>query len=506
MKILYYLTDVLLGCTNGRHLDMAIEEINKGNEVFVLHCDNSIGLCVTNCGRNPLFCKFCMYSQKNDMRFLKGKMFEEHWIGEYVSKIDKSTLPKFKYNSAKEYRNLEYKDVEIGIGAMSSYISLTRNLNPVIDDQSRPYLDQLIEEQIITIEVLEMIQAQYRFDLMVFGNGRGAQFKPFLNLCKKWNIGFWCTEWLRMGDGKVYMNNFWCDHAHSHRAYYKKFVDCWESSKDSIKDREKIAISFFENRRNSKYSGDEIYTRKQHLGVLPEGWNKNVTNIVIFNSSQDEYAAVGKDIDKEALFPSHLDGIKRILDHYKESKDVFFTLRIHPNLSNIIYSYQTDLYKLNYKNLRVIPGDSPVSSYSLIDAADKVIIFGSTIGIEAAYWGKPVITLDYVIYKDLEVIYKPGSESELWELINNPHLPCLFNDKGLYYGYFVMSNNHERTKFVDIDIYSKKFLKWDFICARYQKLFKSNFMYALIIKILYKLKMKYPANYKCIKFPEAIKG
>lgn len=498
------MTDVRFGCTSGKHLDMAIEEINKGNEVFVLHCDSSIGLCVTNAGKNPLLCKACEHFQKTDMKYVKGLKYEEHWIKEYVSKIDKKSLPKFSYNSAKELRALEYEGVEIGIGALSSYISLTRNLNPLINECSRYYFDNLLEEQVLTIKVLKFLQQKYQFNQFVFANGRGAQFKPFLNLCKQWKIDFWCTEWILMGNGKIFMDNFWCDHAHSHKAYRIKFDECWNNTTDSELERERVARSFFENRRNAKFSGDVIYTKNQQQGLMPDGWDDKLYNVVIFNSSQDEYAAIGKDIDKEALFPSHIIGVKKILDHYKNNKSIFFTLRIHPNLATITYTYQSGLYKLNYPNLRVIPGDSPVSSYSLIDAADKIIIFGSTIGIEAAYWGKPVITLDYVIYKDLGVVYKPESELELWEMIDNPTLPCLYNENALKYGYYIMSENHERTKHIDIDLYKRTICGRSYECANYQKFLGSNFLYSFIIKIFDRIKMKWPAVYKNIDFQEAI--
>lgn len=502
MKVLIYLAGVHLGCSNGQHLDKAINEVKKGNEVFILNCDNSIGLCIDNPGHNPLYCRMCVHYQKADMKAFMPKGVERHWIHEFVNSIDEKDIPTFKYNTAKELRALNFHGVDVGLGAMSSYISLTRNLNPQIDDESRSYFDALLREQVITTLVLEKLQEEYHFDVVIFQNGRGAQFKPFLNFCQTRKIDFLCTEDMRLPYN--YENNFWCDTPHSISAYTQLYQKCWDTSKDDAEKREQLARSFFEKRRNAVFSGDKIYTKDQVTGLMPEDWQNNVENIVIFNSSEDEFAAVSHEFDKLAFFPSQLEGLKTILEHYKEDKSKHFTLRVHPNLMNIPYKYHQDLYHLGYKNLTVIPASSPISTYSLMDAADKIIVFGSTTGIESVYWGKPVICLAAAFYRDFGIVYHPERLDELWEMIDTYELPCLYNDKVLTYGYFYMGGNHQRTKYVNIDIYNKKFWGKHLTCFKYQKLFKSNFLYALVTTIVERyLRMNFPAKYRKLPQKEA---
>ena len=93
---------------------------------------------------------------------------------------------------------------------------------------------------------------------------------------------------------------------------------------------------------------------------MPEGWKDDVENIVIFNSSEDEFAAVSKEFDDAAFFPSQIEGIKSIIEHYKHDKTKHFTLRVHPNLKKVSYKYHLDLYNLNYSNLTVVRSDSPI--------------------------------------------------------------------------------------------------------------------------------------------------
>jgi len=60
-----------------------------------------------------------------------------------------------------------------------------------------------------------------------------------------------------------------------------------------------------------------------------------------------------------------------------------------------------------------------VDSYDIVSAADVVLTFGSTIGIEAAYYGKPSILLGRAVYEDLGSCYVPSSHDELMKLLSS---------------------------------------------------------------------------------------
>lgn len=258
---------------------------------------------------------------------------------EFVKQLKEEDIPKLQYDTVKELRALTFHGVDIGMGVMSTYISQTRNLNPEINEKSRAYFDALIREQIVTTLVFERLQKKHRFGLVVFQNGRGAQFKPFFNICKNQKIDFICTEDMCNAKGDSFLTHFYNDIPHSIAANNQKYMECWEHTKDSDDEREKIARSFFENRRNAVFAGDTIYVKNQIQGQMPEGWKDDVENIVIFNSSEDEFAAVSKEFDDAAFFPSQIEGIKSIIEHYKHDKTKHFTLRVHPNLKKVSYKY-----------------------------------------------------------------------------------------------------------------------------------------------------------------------
>lgn len=499
MKVLIYLAGAKIGPSVGIHLDIAIEQVKEGNEVFVLKCDRSIGGCMENPNWNSAYCQLCSFFLKKDIHHYLPEGVEQHWMKEYVTDLREADIPKLKYNTARELRNLTFHGVDIGMGVMSTYISQTRNLNPVINDQSRAYFDALIREQIVTALVFERLQKEHHFDLVVFQNGRGAQFKPLLNICQREGIDFICTEYIVNAKGDGFINNFWNDIPHSIAGFNSKINDCWNSAAGTPEIREKIARSFFENRRNALFAGDTVYVKDQVKGQMPDDWNEKVENIVIFNSSEDEFCAVSKEFDDAAFFSSQIEGIKSIVEHYKDDKTKHFTLRVHPNLKKIPYKYHLDLYKLDYPNLTVIRGDSPISTYSLMDAASKVIVFGSTTGIESVYWGKPVICLAAAFYRPMNITYDPKNLDELWHYIETRNLPCLHNDDILKYGYYFMCDFHEKPKNISIDLVRIPFMNKSLTCYRFQKLWGSNYLYALVMQSYGKYLIdKYPAKFKTL--------
>lgn len=503
MKVLIYLAGATIGPSVGIHLEEAIKQIKQGNGVFILHCDSSIGGCMENPNWNPLYCKLCTAFQKKDVHTYLPDNVEQHFMKEYVRQLDETKIPRFQYNNARELRNLTFHGVDIGLGAMSTYISLTRNLNPRIDDKSRPYFDALLREQVVTALVFERLQEQHHFELVVFQNGRGAQFKSLLNICQKRGIDYLCTEFKVNAVGKGFICNFFNETPHGIDANNKEYAKCWDGATCSKEEREKIARSFFENRRHAIYAGDKIYAKDQKQGLLPEGWNDEVENIVIFNSSEDEFAAVSKEFDDAAFFPSQMEGIKAIVEHYIHDKSKHFTLRVHPNLMKIPYKYHQDLYKLKYPNLTVVRADSSVSTYSLMDKADKIIVFGSTTGLEAVYWGKSVICLAAAYYLPMDIAYVPKALDDLWGYIDAKELPCKYNNQVLKYGYYVMSNDHVNTQYVNIDVKTMNFMGRKIKCYSFQKWLGSNMLYVLLMRGFAKLFLhKFPAKFKKVPLIE----
>jgi hypothetical protein len=118
-------------------------------------------------------------------------------------------------------------------------------------------------------------------------------------------------------------------------------------------------------------------------------------------------------------------------------------------------SQLADIKKLvsEFNNLTVIWPKDQVDSYSLLDACDKIITFGSTIGIEAAYWGKISILAGRAVYERLDCIYKPSNHEELITLIKsdlkplNNYSTLLYANREITHG--IPFNNFKEKKMIN---------------------------------------------------------
>lgn len=423
------------GSQEALQLDEAIEQYHQGNNVTLIYCDETIGGCNENPQFNKSICKFCKWNQKRLQKKYLPKGIKTIAIGEIINKLE-IQYPKFVYNNIDEIKKIKFHDVEIGMGAVSTFISLTRNISPEIDERYRLYFDSILRSEIRITLAIEDFLLTNEIDIIVFHNGRYATFKPFLNIAQNRGIDFICTESYTDKYGNISKDYFYNDIPHNITPRHKKYLIAWNEAITSFVDAKNIGKAFFEKRRNSEGTGDKIYTAGQSKDLIVSDWDDTKENIVIFNSSEDEFFAVGSEYEKAKLFKNQLEGIKSIVEHYKNDPSKHFYLRVHPNLIPVKQSFHLDLYKLDYFNLTVIPADSPISSYALLNRANKVITFGSTMGIEATYAHKPSICIGASLYEQLNIAYHPRSINELWSLIDNQSLKDRYSEDIMIYGYY----------------------------------------------------------------------
>lgn len=406
-------------------LEGAMCQAEQGNEVTLLFCDGkSTNFCWVNTKCDKQMCKFCNLYRKlffrtlpKTIKYLPASQFFKE------SHQDYTTLT-FDYKNNTELKGLYYKGVGIGYAALSSYISQTRNLYPLMNDEFHKHLDPILASIVQLTDIfISALEYQKPEHIGVY-NARFVVSRPIFDICKSRDIDVTVYEPAPIfPEGKCcmpYLNTL------PHDIEYNTNIinQIWNSDKHPREEKLKIASSFFYNRRNAIPAGDKVYVKDQQKGLLPDDWDSNKHNIVILNSSEDEFASLGKDFENN-LYPSQYRGIKDIFERYKNMNDYHFYLRIHPNLKDIPYAYHKKLYDLSKisNNITIISGNSPISTYSLIDAAEKIIVFGSTTGLEAVFWGKPVILLSKCAYSYLDICYCPTSVEELDKYITSDLLP-----------------------------------------------------------------------------------
>jgi hypothetical protein len=223
--------------------------------------------------------------------------------------------------------------------------------------------------------------------------------------------------------------------------------------------RAAIARGWFEGRRAGMEVAWLSFTKNQQKGLLPDGFDRSVRNLAVFNSTIEEYDSIVMD---KFLYDDEVIGFRRVLESLRSrGQKVHVYLRVHPNLKNIPRdcNYQlADYTRLTqeHDNLTVIWPESVVHSYALLDACDTVLTFGSTIGAEATFWGRPSVLAGRALYERLGCCYLPSSHEDLIDLLSKPLDPKPVAT-ALPYGHWEATKGTRYRRFVPDGLFAGSF-------------------------------------------------
>ena len=402
-------------------LAAAQSAIDAGSPTIIVKCFGGYGYaCSLNIYGLKSICKVCKKLTSDGISELDGvyQVIETPAIPRFSkSRLRNEHLIRHSRSSIKNYH---VEGVDVGQAVYSSYIGLTRDqdLEGYLSDWS---LNELMKSSTYLIPWYRDLLKEFSVVKVIIYNGRQNQYRSLLRVAQQLNIPVDVMEFSGQHSKCVYL----------FKNELPQDLDVLEKSINSVcnnlidvKNRQDIAYEYYSFKRSGGVVNDiRSYVSDQESGLLPKNWEASKHNVVIFNSSEDEYAAIGGEYDK-TLYKNQTEAITRLCESTIGDKGIVLWLRIHPNLSKVHWTFAKKLLELEsiFPNVHVIPGTSPISSYALLDASDKVLSFGSTMGIEAAYWGKPSVLVGRCVYEKFGSVYAPRSHQEVVNLILNRNL------------------------------------------------------------------------------------
>jgi hypothetical protein len=272
---------------------------------------------------------------------------------------------------------------------------------------------------------------QYEIENFYIFNGRFAINRAALRASQKLNVFAYIHE-----RGSDYMTYELFENVLPHQImpFVNRTVKLWELHSDADK-RNEIAHNFYKDRAIGKDQGWVSFTKEQKSGLFPENWNPADDNIVIFSSSEDEYVSIGEEWDLGVFISQNALIIKLMNDSRLSRKKLW--VRLHPNMKAMEPAYLERTFAALKGNIGVILPNSPISSYDLMNSASKVLTFGSTVGVEATYWGKISILIGPSFYKHFEVTYNPSDYEALIALLLDNDLKPFPKENTLPYGFYI---------------------------------------------------------------------
>jgi hypothetical protein len=134
---------------------------------------------------------------------------------------------------------------------------------------------------------------------------------------------------------------------------------------------------------------------------------------VIFDTSQPH---------ANTLFPDMFTWLETVLDLARSNPDTLFVIRAHPDETRpgkesreTVQAWVSARKAIDLPNVVFVASDEYFSSYELIQRSKFVMIYNSTIGLEAAILGVPVLSAGRARFTQYPIVFFPGSIREYLE-------------------------------------------------------------------------------------------
>lgn len=376
-------------------------------------------------------------------------------------------------------------DSSMGISILSSLISLTGNPN-VIPNCHPQLLNQLASSYAIAHELARNLLANSQYEALIVYNGRLAPVRGLVTAANHHDIPVFFHERGATKD-RFSLNEF---QMHDNVRLQREIIRSWTSQSDQASAVNK-AIQFFKNQSQGIDGAWLSFTSHQKSDGTASSLVEHVRKksksgkvLIYFSSADDEYACLDGTFhytqyewinQRSALIA--LIKVVMSLGHQ-------LIVRVHPHLDKKDTKDRLAWNKLEFVPaplmdfVTVVPSYSPLSTYELMNISDAVVTYGSTIGIEAVFAGKPSILLMDSIYDSIgATLSQPRSSTQLESVLKS--LDDLKSDpsSALPYGFFMGSHGIDYQLYSPIDLFRGSFMGQEL--WRYCVTKRHRFLYSL---------------------------
>lgn len=299
---------------------------------------------------------------------------------------------------------LEYKGLAVGKIAIHDLMLETKVLSVenITDDHFELY-KKYVKSVIVSYEVMNSICKKISPSLVLCFNPY-AQNHGVRKACISNGVDFRCVT------NAHHLGANWSLLQISDSWFIKDFVEfiqTWDSGKDIPLSARAVERCFDDIIFRMYESGSHIFSPPKSANIehlfdsLDLDRNKKIFGV--FTSSYDEKFGInillkawGEYFETQKVFPDQVSWLKYLCAFSMARDDVQFVVRIHPReCRNGIVSEHLKIlrneFSERYKNFIVIWPEDKISSYDLFEIIDGCLIANSTIGLECARMGIPLL-------------------------------------------------------------------------------------------------------------------
>lgn len=407
------------------------EHIAAGDEIAFLACDASLKACDANPWRALPHCLACCGLRDDLISRVSSPVRRLPLVAAArATEVRDARLPAF--SSMGNLRDFEWNGVKAGKEVVSSLITATGDSHPDVAKNAL-LISALLRDYIsVYLTAIDYLRS-HGFEKVYVFNGRFVPARAWIRACENRGVSYVTQERLGSPDRVLRVEN---GGIHDTSLYARRIMEFWKSHGS---DPAIVAAgeNFFEERPKGQVTGWQSFVGAQTPAKLPDCWDQAKRNMAIFSSTESEFMGLPEYFLKGS-FPDQRRAFRDIAEHvHRLAPDIHFYLRVHPNSKDEAKRWWEDTSWKVLRNLTVIPPDSPVSSYSLMSACEKTVVWLTTMGVEATYWGKPSVLLGKAFYRGVNAAYEPCDLEEAAQLVAKTGLLPKPRSNALAYGGFI---------------------------------------------------------------------
>ena len=392
----------------------------RGNKTFVLGCDKAIP---TSCNSgsapslNKWQCAAC-YNFASTTHNLTGA--EAEWMRSYVTESDRKSANDIVNNlQYTDFKEFEYRGYKVGdlVRVSVAHFLKANTIDSATDSVIQIYRDW-IKSAITLVDSFTRYLEEKNPDIIFMLNGLFSAERIMLEIARKRNIdvityevGFMPETFFFRKNEPINMcnNNYWSDFKDKELTPVENIrLNEYNETRNSGKG---YLINYFPNISADKVKIENefnfSFTKKTFLLFPNITWDSTLFNCDI-------------------VFDSMINWINETIRYFINKPDCQLIIRTHPaeaKLENadrepVIHFITKEFNKLP-SNIIIIPSESQVSSYVLMDHSYCGLVYGSTTGIEMGLRGIPVIVTGKIYYRGLGVSIDPDTKEEYFNILEN---------------------------------------------------------------------------------------
>ena len=129
-------------------------------------------------------------------------------------------------------------------------------------------------------------------------------------------------------------------------------------------------------------------------------------------------------LGRQVFSDSMTEWLRKTIDHFSRQPDAQLVVRIHPGELVTKGPSVADIVHQAFpagtpENIQLVPAEAEINTYDLIEIADLGLVYTTTVGMEMAMSGIPVVVIGQTHYRDKGFTLDPDSWNAFFELLSD---------------------------------------------------------------------------------------